>query len=194
MKLGEHEIVLRGEKVLLRPMTEDDWDILLKWNNDPDVLYFSESADVTSHSLEQVQQIYRGVSRNAFCFIIEVDGRPIGECWLQRMNLERVLEKYPGQDCRRIDLTIGEKHLWGHGFGTDVIRTLTKFGFEGERADMIFGCDIADYNPRSLKAFQRVGYKVETKIKQPPGRKAQHVYDVVMLRESGTHLKVRREG
>ena len=52
MKLREHEIVLRGEKVFLRPMTEDDWDILLKWNSDPDVLYFSESADVTSHSLE----------------------------------------------------------------------------------------------------------------------------------------------
>lgn len=193
MRLREHGIVLRGEKVLLRPMTEDDWDILLKWNNDPDVLYFSESADVTSHNLEQVQQIYRGASQNAFCFIIEADGRPVGECWLQRMNLERVLEKYPGQDCRRIDLTIGEKHLWGRGFGTDVIRTLTKFGFEEENADVIFGCDIADYNPHSLRAFQRAGYEVETKIKQPPGRKAQHVYDVVILRESGTHLKVRRE-
>ncbi len=86
MKLGEHESTLRGETVVLRPMTEDDWDILLKWNNDPDVLYFSEGDDVTSHSLEQIQQIYRKVSQNAFCFIIEVDGRPIGECWLQRMS------------------------------------------------------------------------------------------------------------
>jgi len=189
VKLREHEITLRGETVVLRPMTEDDWDVLLKWNSDPDVLYFSESADVTLHSLEQVQQIYRGVSQNAFCFIIEVDGRPIGECWLQRMNLERVLEKYPDKDCRRIDLTIGEKRLWGRGLGTDVIRTLTRFGFEEETADLIFGCDIADYNPRSLKAFQRVGYKVETKIKQPPGRKAQHVYDVVMLRERWHSMK-----
>ena len=83
MKLREHEITLRGETVVLRPMTEDDWDVLLKWNSDPDVLYSSESADVTLHSLEQVQQIYRVVSQNAFCFIIEVDSRPIGECWLQ---------------------------------------------------------------------------------------------------------------
>jgi RimJ/RimL family protein N-acetyltransferase len=99
------------------------------------------------------------------------------------MNLERVLKKHPNQDCRRIDLTIGEKHLWGHGFGTDVIRTLTKFGFEEENADVIFGCDIADYNPRSLKAFQRVGYEIDTRIKQPPGRKAQYVYDAIILRE-----------
>ena len=135
MKLREHETVLRGEKVVLRPMTEGDWDILLKWNSDPEVLYFSEGDDVTSYSLEDIQGMYRGVSQSAFCFVIELDGRPIGECWLQRMNLKRILKRYPGQDCRRIDLMIGEKDLWGRGLGTDVIQTLTGFGFEEEGAD-----------------------------------------------------------
>ena len=50
-------------------MTENDWDILLKWNSDPDVLYFAEGDDVNSYTLEQVQQIYRGVSQKAFCFM-----------------------------------------------------------------------------------------------------------------------------
>jgi len=142
-------------------MTENDWDVLLKWNSDPKVLYYCEGDDVISYSLEQIQEMYRRVSQNAFCFITEVDGSPIGESWLQRMNLDRILAKYPGKDCRRIDLMIGEKDLWGRGLGTDVIRTLTKFGFEEENADVIFGCNIADYNPRSLKAFQRVGYEIE---------------------------------
>jgi len=31
--------------------------------------------------------IYRPVSANAFCFIIEVAGQPVGECWLQKMNI-----------------------------------------------------------------------------------------------------------
>ncbi|HEX28876.1 TPA: GNAT family N-acetyltransferase [Candidatus Poribacteria bacterium] len=90
MKLREHKIILQGERVTLRPMTEDDWDILLRWNSDPDVLYFAEGDDVRSYSLEQIQQIYRGVSQNAFCFIIEVAGNPIGECWLQQMNLDPI--------------------------------------------------------------------------------------------------------
>lgn len=34
MKLTEHDVVLRGERVVLRPMTEGDWDTLLKWNSD----------------------------------------------------------------------------------------------------------------------------------------------------------------
>ena len=46
MKLREHTITLGSEKVILRPMTEADWDILLKWNSDPQVLYYSEGDDV----------------------------------------------------------------------------------------------------------------------------------------------------
>ena len=88
-------------------MTEEDWKILLKWNSDPEVLYYSEGDNVTAYTLEQVQRIYCGISQNAFCFIIEVDGEHVGECWLQRMNLKRILEKYPRLDCRRIDLMIG---------------------------------------------------------------------------------------
>ena len=183
MKLREHDVVLQGERVVLRPMSEGDWDALLKWNSDAEVLYFCEGDDVPSYSLEDIQGMYRTVSQSGFCFIIELDGKPVGECWLQRMNLERILRQYPERDCRRIDLMIGEKHLWGRGLGTDVIRTLTRYGFEKEAADLIFGCSIADYNPRSLRAFQRVGYEVDARIDQPPGKKSRYDYDVVMNRE-----------
>ena len=180
MRLSEHSIRLTGERVVLRPMTENDWDILMKWNNDADVIYFSDGENVTGHSLEQVQHIYRSVSQNAFCFIIENDDSPIGECWLQRMNLQRILEKYPRKDCRRIDLMIGAKELWGQGLGTEVISLLTRLGFDTEKADFIFGCDIADYNPRSLRTFERNGYHIDAKIEQPPGKKAHFAYDLVL--------------
>jgi RimJ/RimL family protein N-acetyltransferase len=183
MQLREHTRTLRGDRIVLRPMTEDDWDILLEWNNDPEVLYFAEGDDVGSYNLEQVQQIYRGVSQKAFCFIIEFENTAIGECWLQEMNLERVLEKYPETDCRRIDLMIGEKRLWGQGLGTDVIRTLTGFGFEHEKADIIFAPAIGDHNPRSLKAFQKAGYRIIAKIEEPAGRKAKFSHDLAITRE-----------
>src|SRR3954470_16438738 len=102
MLLREHAIVLHGERATLRPMTEDDWGLLLAWNSDPDILYFSEDEDVTSRDIEMVRLIYRSVSQKAICFIIEYAGRAVGEGWLQRMNIERILAKCPGLDCRRI--------------------------------------------------------------------------------------------
>jgi RimJ/RimL family protein N-acetyltransferase len=134
MELRQHTVVLKKHRVVLRPLTEDDWDILLVWNNDSDVLYYTEADDVDSRALDDIQPLYRSVSQNAFCFIIESEGEPIGECWLQNMNLKRVLERYPHADSRRIDLMIGKKELWGHGIGTEVIRLLTAFAFEQEQA------------------------------------------------------------
>jgi aminoglycoside 6'-N-acetyltransferase len=178
--LRQHSIKIQEEKITLRPLTESDWELLLKWNSDPEILYYSEGDEVTSYTLEQVQQIYRGVSKSAFCFIIEFDRKPVGECWLQKMNLDRITQKYPDLDCRRIDLMIGEKEYWGRGIGTKVIHLLTRFGFEDENAVMIFGCDIADYNLASLKAFQKAGFEIDGKIEQPKESKARYCYDVCL--------------
>jgi aminoglycoside 6'-N-acetyltransferase len=181
MRLRDHSITLYGARVTLRPMTEDDWPLLLAWNSDTEVLYWADDSDVSTYDLATVQSIYRTVSQNAICFIIECDGRPIGEGWLQRMNLECILAKYPMQDCRRIDLMIGAKAFWGQGLGTDTIRTLTRFGFEQEKADLIFGL-VSDYNTRSRRAFARVGYAVDAEVSEPLGGKTKISYDLVMAR------------
>jgi aminoglycoside 6'-N-acetyltransferase len=171
LKLREHRFTLTGERVFLRPMTENDWTLVTPWETDPEVLYWSDMEPITSRTLEEVQAIFRSVSQHAYCFIIEYQGDPIGDCWLQEMNLEHILKKYPGKDCRRIDLVIGEKGLWGKGLGTDVIRTLTGFVFDHEKADMVFGIP-GDHNQRSQRAFEKAGYSLVMKLEEKPPSRA----------------------
>ena len=182
MVLTSHQISLADKPLVLRPMTEADWALLLKWNNDPEVLYYAEGDNVESRSLAEIQSIHRHVSQTAFCFIIEINHQSIGECWLQQMNLTRILQRHPDQDCRRIDLMIGEKHLWGQGYGTRIIHLLTHFAFEQQSADVIFGCDIADYNLGSQRAFQKAGFGRIDRIAQPPTSKAQYRFDYALSR------------
>jgi RimJ/RimL family protein N-acetyltransferase len=165
-------------------MTESDWHYLLKWNNDPDVLRTAEGDSVEGYTLEQIKNIYCSVSEHGYCFMIEVDGRTIGECWLQQMNLDRILSAYPEHDIRRIDLVIGEADYRGRGFGTEVVATLTRFAFEQEQADLVFGCDIAEDNPASLGAFLKAGYIVHDRVVQPPGAKTRFRYDVKAQRSN----------
>lgn len=191
--LREHSVVLEGvtpagARVRLRPMTEDDWAYLEMWNSDPEVLYFSEGDDIKSWSPDEVRTIYRTVSQHAFCFIIEYQARPVGECWLEEMNLEEIKAKYPGQDVRRIDIMIGEKNCWGMGIGSTAIRLLTEFAFVNQDVDVIYNPGIADYNTRSIKAFQKTGFEVVRKIKCRPGSKADYVYDLVLTREKFSQL------
>ena len=155
-RLREHEVHLRAERVVLRPMTEGDWGHVLAWNADPEVLIWSDDTEEVRPE-EETKGIYRSVSRFAFVFIIEHEGEPIGECWLQKMNLPEFIAAYPGKDLRRIDLMIGRKDLWGKGLGTDAIQALVKLGFEREKADGIFAWVRAE-NRRSWRAFEKAGF------------------------------------
>ncbi|MHB1001474.1 MAG: GNAT family N-acetyltransferase [Armatimonadota bacterium] len=188
-RLREHDITIIGKSIVLRPMTEDDWDILVRWNCDPEVMYFSDGNDKTSYSLNDVQNIYRSVSQNALCFVVEYAGNPIGECWLQMMNLPRIIESFPGLDLRRIDIMIGEKDFWGKGTGTESIGLLTKYGFEEENSDIIFGCDIWDYNIRSRCAFEKNGYILYQEVPIKEGSRAKVCWDMFITKERYLNMR-----
>ena len=177
-RLRTHRVTLRSGPVTLRPLTEDDWDFVVGWWNDPEIAYYAD-ADDGEYTLAQVQEIVRGISQKAYCFVIEFEGWPVGECWLQEMNVQRILDRNPGLDCRRVPLEIEKAH-WGRGIGTATIRLLVEFGFESERADAIFAMEIADYNTRSRRAFERVGFELYDTVAQPAGARARVRHDLVI--------------
>lgn len=156
--LRTHDVHLTGERVTLRPMTEDDWEHVCAWSADPEVLYWSDGPDVPPRQPEETRSIYRGVSVFAHVFIIELNGQAIGDCWLQKLNLPEIRCLFPEKDLRRIDIVIGRKDLWGKGLGSDAIRTLVRFAFEQERADGVYTNASPD-NPRSRRAFEKAGFR-----------------------------------
>lgn len=158
--LKAHDVTLRGPRLALRPLDEGDWAPLLAWNNDPEVLASAEGDEIESRTLDEVQRIYRAISVNAHCFLMELDGEPVGECWLQRMNLQRLVARHPGKDVRRIDIAIGLPALWGQGLGREAVELLLEFGFRREDVDVIYACVDAG-NVRSRRMFESLGFAVE---------------------------------
>ncbi len=160
--IREHSVALcgtsNGHMVTLAPLTDEHLPLLYRWNSDPEVLYWCEEDDVENNDEETVKMIYGYVSQHAFCFLIEADGKPIGECWLQEMNLPHIRERYAaGTDVRRIDMMIGEKDWWNRGVGTEVVRLLCEFAFQREGVAVISTfCD--DYNLRSRRVLEKNGF------------------------------------
>ena len=176
--------------IRLRPMTENDWPELFRWNADPDVVYYSEGSVDDLHAPEEIKEIYRVTSQNAHCFIIECNSLAIGECWLQGMNIRQISDAQPGKDCRRIDIMIGDKSYWNRGIGTAVIRCLVSFGFGQQNADMIFGL-VSDHNKRSIGAFQKAGFSLIGKRKVPEGSKGK--FELQMCISKTEYMKVGKE-
>ncbi|MDR2570531.1 MAG: GNAT family N-acetyltransferase [Oscillospiraceae bacterium] len=163
-----HDVTLYGSSgnfdIVLHPLCDENLPLLYKWNADPEVLYWSEGDDVIEgYDTETINDIYGGVSQNAFCFLVEANNKPIGECWLQKMNMPEVIKQYPAQDVRRIDMIIGEKEYWGKGIGSAFISMLIDLAFFGEYIDVLH-CFTYDNNIRSLKAFLKNGFKEVKRI------------------------------
>ncbi len=98
------------------------------------------------------------------------------QCWLQGMNLRRIVDQFPGKDLRRIDVMIGEREFWGRGYGAEAIALLVDFGFRHASANAIFGIVSAD-NTRSLRAFQKCGFGCHALIHEEDGTSS---YDLVV--------------
>ena len=94
--IRSHDVTLYGGKrhrIVLKPLSDEHLPLLYKWYADPEVLYWTEGGEdvVLSYDRDTVHKKYGRVSQNAFCFLIVADGVPVGDCWLQKMNLESVL-------------------------------------------------------------------------------------------------------
>lgn len=180
-----HDITLYGGNdidVVLRPLCDAHLPLLYKWNADAEVLYWCEEDDVRQYEAGAVRQIYGSISQNACCFLIEADGIPIGECWLQKMNLPDVIAQYPGLDVRRIDMMIGEKTYWNRGIGTTFLRMLIDYAFYGENVDVIHAL-VDDYNVRSRRAFEKNGLIHVNTVPLRDGMKAKEQIHLALTKQ-----------
>lgn len=155
-----HTIRLEDLTVTLRPLSSADWPLLIAWNSNPDVVAWAD-AEKDSYTEDDIYAIYSEVSRTAQCFIIErrADGVPVGECWLQRMNLARYNDLAARLSVRRIDIMIGLPDQWGLGFGRRAIGLLVDHAFNDQNVDALLACDILPNNARSLAAFRSQGFR-----------------------------------
>ena len=185
--IQSYDVTLRGGNetydIVLRPLSDKHLPYLYKWNADKEVLYWSEGDDVEAYGPETVHQIYGGKKEDCLYFIIEVNGLIIGECWLQRMNLNYVKDMYPaGTDIRRIDMTIGEKEYWGKGIGTLFVGMLADFAFNQEKADVLH-CICEDYNLRSIRVWEKNGFILALKEELPQNSKGKYQYHWRLTKE-----------
>lgn len=157
-----HDITLQGGNdkysIVLRPMSDADIPLLVHLNRDPEVLQFVDDDSTEPYTEETVKGVYGYVSPMAYCFIVEVNGQPVGDCWLQKMNEPEISALYPeGTDVRRIDMSIGESSYHGKGIGTMFVGMLIDFAFRVENVEVLH-CQCNDDNIRSKKVWEHYGF------------------------------------
>ena len=135
-------VILRGERVLLRPGRPEDADRLFQIRNEPEVARWWGSACIEREINEEFIEADEG-------FVIEAYGEVVGAIQYHEEN-ERMY-RHAGID---IFLT-ASRH--GQGLGTEAIRLLARHLFE-ERGHHRLTIDPAADNTVAIRAYEKVGF------------------------------------
>jgi RimJ/RimL family protein N-acetyltransferase len=160
---------LETDRLLLRPLVENDWEMALETFMDPEVMKFV--ADVGSEEAlaeEMKTAIRRGAGGRigVWCVLQRETGEKLGTAILLPLPIEEddtdwslvQEDRYPDAD-----IEVGyilKRSAWGNGYATEACRRLVQFAFEETELDEI----VAVTDPRnaaSEKVLRKCGFRDE---------------------------------
>jgi len=151
-------IFLRGKRVILRPLSENDVQQLTRWINDPELRQFIKNTfPITEGGERDWLEGLKKRSDTDIVLGIEVKGKLIGNMGLHRIDWKN-----------RIATTgaiIGEKEYWGKGYGTDAKMTLLNYAFNDLNLRKLMS-HVYAFNGRSLAYSLHCGYRVEGRLRR----------------------------
>jgi RimJ/RimL family protein N-acetyltransferase len=172
--VGDRPAFLRGERVVLIPVEQENIPTLAKWLNDDAVTYYMFYGQ-RPFNLEQVtEEIRRHVlSSNDVVFIIEEQssGKPVGFAGLHDLH--------PTARKAELRILIGEKAAWSQGYGTEATELLTFYGFDRLNLNRVW-LGVTAENERAVRAYERAGYVVEGRLRQDIYRNSRY-YDSIRM-------------
>lgn len=142
---------VRGQKVVLRPVDEDDHPLLRRWQNDPDIARWMDYR--TPFGGADIAQDQARAAREGHPFVVELDGTPIGKGGLNRFR------DAPGRGrvCA-LYVYVGEKDLWGTGLGRDTVMALCRAAFDAYGADEV-ELSLIEGNDRARRVYEACGFR-----------------------------------
>jgi RimJ/RimL family protein N-acetyltransferase len=166
-----------GAHIRLRPMSEADLPLKVKWYNDPDIrktLIVDEQFELDK-TIEWFEAIKDSKSR--LDLTIEVnDGKPIGLIGL--VNIDRP------HKTAEIVIVIGDKDYWGKGVMLEAESLLIEYAFSQMRLEKIWA-QARTNNIASMITMKKLGFQVEGTLRQHVclDGKREDIFQVGLLKE-----------
>jgi RimJ/RimL family protein N-acetyltransferase len=166
--------ILVGSRVLLRQPVPVDVDVRLEIPRDPEEnrMYGGDGApkvftrEEVEESLAQIAQQDPIAGRR---FVIAArtwpDGRPLAEPdgrFVGHIRLTFVAQK---DGHARLAIGIFDRRFWSHGYGTEAIRLILRYGFEAlglHRVDLF----VLEINHRAIRSYEKCGFRREAVLRE----------------------------
>ena len=151
-------MIIRGEKIVLRPMTVDEISVFYQWATQSEATPFWYGELYGDHvpTYEEFIRDWKGyyfdgsAPEQGRCFIILVGNKAIGQINYNEVNREN--------NSVELDIIIAEDVDKNKGYGTDALKTLVKYLFQNMNIQLCW-IEAVTKNLRAIRAYEKAGFK-----------------------------------
>ena len=153
--------MLKGDKVILRPMRREYLEKYQEYLNDVELSLLASEDPPMPMEPERLQKRYdehlATPRRDFLWFAIEVQGgKFVGQCILHHFD-------QAARTCE-LGITIGDHDYMGRGYGRDAVRLLTKYAFRLLNMRKVWLATNGT-NERAQKSFRASGFEEEARLR-----------------------------
>lgn len=149
----------KNSEIVLRPITKNDTDLILKWRNNDQVkkfFIFQNDLTIKQHKKWLKEHIKE---KKAYQFIIEVKEKktPIGSVYIRDVDLKNLKAEF--------GIFIGNNDYRGCGLGTVATKSILDFAFNELNLNKVYLRVFSD-NKKAINVYRKVGFLQEGLFKK----------------------------
>lgn len=165
-----------GVFTLRRLDPDRDLDLVHSWMNDPEVARFWEMPWPRDRIADYLHR--QDASRHSTAYLGTLDGAPMSYWELYRADLDPLAEHYPARDHDAgVHLLLGPARWRGRGLAAALLPAICGWLFDADPLTCRVVTEPDIRNQRSVRAFERAGFRRVADIDLPDKRAA------LMIRE-----------
>jgi RimJ/RimL family protein N-acetyltransferase len=165
---------LEGTLVVLRPHVPENLVAFERWYSDPDVARLTRYQDGPMRR-DEIERFFaaRVVGPDSLALAVHVLGtdRLVGTCAFSQLDGDNGSALY--------HITIGEKDVWGRGYGTEATRLMLGHAF-GNLSLHRVALSVFEFNQRAIRSYRRVGFQVEGRAREAIWREGRWWDEITM--------------
>jgi diamine N-acetyltransferase len=162
---------LEGSLVRLRAVEEADLPEINEGIWDPEVT--AQMSIAWPEALTETRQFWERIRASDSNLLLAVEtlaGDLVGSVGLHDID--------PRNRQAELGIWIARPH-WGKGYGTDAVSVACRFGFREMNLQRVF-LRVYDTNPRGIRAYEKVGFKEEGRLRRGQFVGGQYIDVIVM--------------
>ena len=163
-----------GELVVLRRHAPGNLATFQRWYSDPEVARLTRYQDGPMRP-EEIERFFtaRVIGPDTFTMAIHIrdTDRLIGSCAFSQLDADNGSALY--------HITIGEKDVWGQGYGTEATALMLEHAFTRLSLHRV-ALSVFAFNERAIRSYEKAGFAVEGRAREAIWRSGRFWDEITM--------------